>query len=432
MKRKLLFAACCAALLAIPLAVNSQQPGPTGGGKGGRGGGGRDPSQFFDRLANGKDVIIIDQLDDRMKGMISGMALANGITNGQITREQFTAGMETFRAQRAASRGVPGGTPPTPGTLGAAPPGRGSDTTPEQIDRQAEDSFRKHDKDGDGQLQFAEMPDALKSSLTTYDSNKDGMINLEEYKAYYRDRVQVRMQENAAAQGTTPNGQPAAAEGLPPVEEAAAVQEEDKRPTVYRYGKLPKELPPWFAELDTYKDGQIWLSSWVKAGKSVEEFRAMDRNDDGLLTVDEYLSYVRANTKQSPGDTVVASANGADNGRSAFPGASGVQGSPWGGRQGRGGPSAGGDAATGSQFPGGGRMGRGGFGGGAPGGMSGRGNRGGADGQTGRSDASSDQGGGGRRSRGGRGGGVPGGSNSTDRGASPTEAPSAAKEKTNP
>ena len=62
--------------------------------------------------------------------------------------------------------------------------------------------------DGDGQLQYAEMPDNLKAVWTNYDANKDGSINLEEYKAFYRDRMQIRMQENAAAQAQNPNAQP--------------------------------------------------------------------------------------------------------------------------------------------------------------------------------------------------------------------------------
>jgi Ca2+-binding EF-hand superfamily protein len=449
MKRNLLLAACFAALLAVP-AVNSQQPGggadiqiyqqkvtlagqvqiqnaqPPGGdnggggrggrgGRGGMGGGGMggDPMQFFDFMAKGKDVIRRDDLDPNFQRMFDRMAQAQGITNGQITRDQFKTAAESFGNRGRGGPGGPGGGPPT----------KGGDVTSEQMDRQSEDAFRKHDKDGDGQLQYAEMPDNLKAVWTNYDANKDGSINLEEYKAFYRDRMQIRMQENAAAQGQNPNAQPTP-DGLPPATEAAPVQEDEKRPTVYRFGKLPKEMPPWFAELDTYKDGQIWLSSWVKAGRSVEEFRAMDRNDDGLLTVEEYLGYVRANAKQSPGDTVVASLNGDDRGGRVMFAAPGGQpdSSSWGGRQGRGGPG-GGDQ--------GGRMGRGGGGPGGPGGMGGfgRGNRGGGpggpDASTGRGDTAGDQG---QGKKGGRGGRGPGGGNA-DRSNAPAEVPPL-KEKT--
>lgn len=37
----------------------------------------------------------------------------------------------------------------------------------------------------------------------------------------------------------------------------------DKRPTVYRAGKLPeKGLPAWFVQLDTDQDGQVALYEW--------------------------------------------------------------------------------------------------------------------------------------------------------------------------
>ena len=100
------------------------------------------------------------------------------------------------------------------------------------------------------------MPDNLKAGLAKYDSNKDGMINLDEYKSYYRDRIQIRTQEQAQGQ---PDGQCVRGR-LPPAPESAPAQdEEEKRPTVYRFGKMPKEMPSWFAELDIDKDGQVGL-----------------------------------------------------------------------------------------------------------------------------------------------------------------------------
>ncbi|HEX4592297.1 MAG TPA: EF-hand domain-containing protein, partial [Gemmataceae bacterium] len=328
MKWSLRLSAVCTALLLVPMVVNSQPPGGEGGGRGGRGnrgfggpsdggqGGGRggfgDPSQFFDRLSGGKNVIIIDQLDDRMKMMASRMAQTMGVTNGQITREQFNAGMEQFRAMRGnRGQGGPGG----PGGGGqtvevrvtGSPPGRPGEMSAEDMDRHAEDSFRKHDKNNDGQLELNEMPDSLKTTLANYDTNKDGLVSLEEFKGYYRDRIQMRMQE----QGQGQPGQAPPADGLAPTTDIAPALEEEKRTAVYRFGKLPKEIPAWFVEMDVDKDGQIGLWEWVRVrgANSIDEFRAMDRNDDGLLTAEEVLIYVRANTK-SPGNDAVASAQG--------------------------------------------------------------------------------------------------------------------------
>src|SRR5207244_8181598 len=51
--------------------------------------------------------------------------------------------------------------------------------------------------------------------------------------------------------------------------------------------------PTWFSELATNDEAQIFLFDWRAAGKRDEEFFAMDRNGDGILTVDEVLSYLK-------------------------------------------------------------------------------------------------------------------------------------------
>jgi len=56
---------------------------------------------------------------------------------------------------------------------------------------------------------------------------------------------------------------------------------------------LSKDLPPWFKELDQDGDGQISLAEWKEAGRSVEEFRKYDLNDDGFITAEELLRYLK-------------------------------------------------------------------------------------------------------------------------------------------
>ncbi len=72
----------------------------------------------------------------------------------------------------------------------------------------------------------------------------------------------------------------------PPAKEE---EKSDPRPTVVRYGNLPKEVPAWWADVDADKDVQLSLYEWRTAGKKVEEFVALDLNTDGFLTVEEYL-----------------------------------------------------------------------------------------------------------------------------------------------
>jgi hypothetical protein len=66
---------------------------------------------------------------------------------------------------------------------------------------------------------------------------------------------------------------------------------EEERPVAIRFGKLPKDSPPMFVEMDGNKDGQIGLHEWRNAGNAILAFQEMDLNGDGLLTVDEYARY---------------------------------------------------------------------------------------------------------------------------------------------
>jgi len=68
-----------------------------------------------------------------------------------------------------------------------------------------------------------------------------------------------------------------------------------------RYGKMPKDTPQWFVDYDLNKDGQIELSEWRAAGKSMTEFAAIDEDGDGIITIGECLRY-QAKSKK-PDDT---------------------------------------------------------------------------------------------------------------------------------
>jgi Ca2+-binding EF-hand superfamily protein len=56
---------------------------------------------------------------------------------------------------------------------------------------------------------------------------------------------------------------------------------------------LPKELPPWFKELDKDGAGQVTMQQWREAGHDFAEFRKYDLNGDGILTVAEVLHFLK-------------------------------------------------------------------------------------------------------------------------------------------
>jgi hypothetical protein len=207
------------------------------------------------------------------------------------------------------------------------------------------------------------MPEELKAERDKWDKNKDGFIDLEEFKAY----IQARAQQWQAQRAQGGDGQ---AGGF--VIAPSPVEEEAPKPVVYRAGKLPPNLPAWFAQLDTDKDGQIGLYEWKASGRPIEEFERMDLNNDGFLTVHEVMRSLGL-------DKQVATT--ASPGAEPSPGAPPAGGQPaWGGQPGGApgfGPPGG---APGFGPPGGGRPGFGppggggrwGGGGGRPGGGGGR------------------------------------------------------------
>ncbi len=295
---------------------------PFGGGfSGGFGGGGfsggmmSDPSRMFDMLARGRPYFLISETT-RLAGPLSQFAQQKGITNGQITREQFTQFAEQMKANFTGG-GSPGGISfgggnpfgggapfaatmsISPGSSSGPPPfmGMGRRDPYEMINRMADDEFRRRDVNGDGYLNLEEMPEAIKNDLAHWDINRDTLIDINEFRAYYLARF--------------------SGEGDRQVNPVTIILEDDldKRPTVLRAGKLPKELK-WFEDMDIDKDGQIAMWEWRRAGKDPEEFANYDRNDDGFITPEEALRIMAHNghgrnsaDSEEGGETVVRQAN---------------------------------------------------------------------------------------------------------------------------
>ncbi len=322
-------------------------------------------------MAKGKSVINRADLDERGQGMFDRFAGNAGITNGTMTRDQFTQAMSAMGGGRGG-RGNRVAAKPRRQCLGRRWWLGGNTPAADPMGSMAEAAFRKLDANGDGVLNYDEMTDSLKAEKDKWDVNKDGMIDFNEFKAY----LQARMQ--AITGGGNEGSGIADAEG-----ERA---EEEKKVVVYRAGKLPKELPSRFAEMDTDHDAQVGLYEWKHSGRSLEEFASMDRNGDGFLTIEEVLHATRPSREAAPNGRMIASmgnqAMGMGDGavmmmqRNYPPGNGDMTTRPGRGSRGQGktrGDNAGG---RGKGNPGGGksrgRGGRGG-GGGAPGGGGGAG-----------------------------------------------------------
>ncbi|HUR53535.1 MAG TPA: EF-hand domain-containing protein, partial [Gemmataceae bacterium] len=146
---------------------------------------------------------------------------------------------------------------------------------------QAKKLFTRFDLNADGTLNADEMPDGLWKDWRRWDRNRDGVIDFDEYGAYYRGNLDWVSEKVAAGEITLKL--PKSMTGPTPKAVAQVAPAEKGAPA----------LPAWFADLDGDRDGQIGLYEWRAAGRPIAEFLAMDLDGDGLLPPAEYLRFVR-------------------------------------------------------------------------------------------------------------------------------------------
>lgn len=340
------------------LAQPGRSPGGFGGGGfGGQGGGGSsffsDPKAMFDRMARDRNYFLISETK-MMREPLMEYAKKNGITDDKITREQFMAAwplIQTALADGMKSRfsgGFSSGKSFSFGSTGAggssgSTPGGAAPTSAADFKTLLEAEFKRRDENADGKLNTDEMSRSLRDDLAKWDTNKDGLIDLAEFTPYFQARLDRDSDRSAAA-----------------AVNVIIEDDLDRRPVVYRAGKLPKELPPWFQELDVDTDGQVSFYEWRKQQKDVAEFKQYDRNDDGFLICEEVLRQMNL-AKTTPMQT--ATTQTTTTSTAAAP--SGSSGRPGFGGFGQGGFGQGGfgsrpGGGTGGGFPSGGSGGPGG------------------------------------------------------------------------
>jgi hypothetical protein len=333
-------------LLALLIPAEAISQFPSGGSSGGSRGGFGDPSKLFDMMSGGRDFVTRDTLPNPLlAGMFDRFAQQMGVTDGKLTREQFNSYIQQKAAEKAAG-GAPsgaggGGPPPWAGGFKGGD-GKGSDPNQgEMAERWAEGMFRRADGNGDGLLNYDEMSESLRTELDKWDANKDGFVDANEYKAYFKAVIEQRVSERGS-------GSPGMGGGTP----ETPIEDDEPKPVVYRAGKLPKELPAWFKTADGDADAQITMYEWRTSGKALDEFQRMDRNGDGFLTIAEVMYFTVGKNNLNGVALASTSADKSASGTTASETKSGSErpsfGSPSSDKGGFGRPSFGGSSDKGS------------------------------------------------------------------------------------
>ncbi len=338
-------AICCVALMAAQADAQrfdrggqgQDRNGPPGmGGRGegrGEGRGDFDPASFLRRLdANGNGVLEQSEMSDRTRGMLERMGLdptqnypldkiAQQIQSQREEREGASTPAQSPPATRQIERKVPGFGVDTPAPQ--LPPGFGADITmvggapasmsqySQSIQEMVQQALARYDSNGNGIIDGEEMSRVRWSSPSAAeaDLNGDGALTINEIAERFltRERVANNSEQNSGARGSDRNnernndGQRRDDNGRRPERgessDAARGPSENTSSSDRRggddLGRYRSYVEGMLKRYDTNGDGQLDREELKKMTRP-----PTDLDNDGVVTLDEYIEFVR--TGDSP------------------------------------------------------------------------------------------------------------------------------------
>ena len=169
--------------------------------------------------------------------------------------------------------------------------------------RYAQYIVRRYDANQSGQLESDEWR-SMHGQPELADSNRDGLITVEEYARYCANYGAGRAIRLSALPGdvashdgsgdSSPRGDEPAPGDANPARDSQSVQlseKQDRRRDTKYVASLPAGVPPWFFQRDSDGDGQLTLSEYSPKllRSEIDDFNRYDANRDGILTAQEFL-----------------------------------------------------------------------------------------------------------------------------------------------
>ena len=223
-----------------------------------------DFGRWFDAVGQGQPTWALQSIREKpVKELFLRASQRLGQNREPIAREAFLA----YAVQNLSA--------------GNSPPWKAPNPDVDPFDAAAK-IFNGLDRNKSGSLEAVEQPDSLKAVAEQFDANGNGALEYDEYREYFRARMSGYRENPTALSAGRP--QPSASE--------------EKSESIPDKKEAPPSLPKWYRELDDDRDGQVGLYEWRTVGqRPLEEFSAVDRDGDGLLTPYELKCLTKAEPK---------------------------------------------------------------------------------------------------------------------------------------